>query len=619
MRASEKIDSDASFLRLYSPSVLESLVEKQADGRLWNNVIYIHSSPGAGKTSLLRVFEPGSLITLFNNKSAADYKELFNILKKLDVINDDRIEVLGVTLVCTRNYEILEELDVSPAQKLRYFFSLLNARVILATLRSILNLAPSSNSFYDDLENIRFEYTDIDNYFTNLTPPCSGKDLYTWASNIERKIYKAIDSFLPISEIQPEGHDELFALSVLRPEYFQVNGKKRFSKILFMLDDAHKLSSTQRSFLKKYVIEKRGDFNVWISERLEALQPIDNLKSFEERDYEQINLEKFWSERPAKFEKILINIANKRASVSTEDVNSFKEYLLDTLNEEVYKTVLIDSIVHTRKNIDNITSFTSKFISWINYIDSLHGTTLEEAVMLKQLEIIIHRNLKKSQLTLEFSLSQNELLEKLKPEIESAAKLFLSKTHKLPYYYGFSALVKLSSNNIEQFLTFSADLFEEMLSNRLSGYQINLNVKEQERILKEIVEKKWKELNKILPYSLEIINFLTTIGEVCSKDTYLPNAPYAPGVTGFAIKTSPSLFRNEAWTDSELYTPLVNVISTCVAFNLLEIKEVNQGEKGQKWEVYYLNRWLCLKFNLPITYGGWRAKNIQDLLRWTKP
>ncbi|HQS52414.1 MAG TPA: hypothetical protein PLN99_10990, partial [Daejeonella sp.] len=62
----------------------------------------------------------------------------------------------------------------------------------------------------------------------------------------------------------------------------------------------------------------------------------------------------------------------------------------------------------------------------------------------------------------------------------------------------------------------------------------------------------------------------------------------------------------------------INVISTCVAFNLLEIKEVNQGEKGQKWQVYYLNRWLCVKFNLPFSYGGWRHKNTDELLKWTK-
>jgi hypothetical protein len=136
IRASEKIDSEAGFLRLFSPLVLESLNEKYQSGKLWDNVLYIHSSPGAGKSSLIRVFEPSTLKILINGKSSPDYKELFNSLKRIEVINQEKIEVLSVSMQCTRNYEILEELNISLAQKTRFFFSLLNSRIAIATLRS---------------------------------------------------------------------------------------------------------------------------------------------------------------------------------------------------------------------------------------------------------------------------------------------------------------------------------------------------------------------------------------------------------------------------------------------------------------------------------------------------
>src|SRR4051812_7561964 len=106
IRASEKIDSDAGFLRLFSPLVLESLHEKYQSGKLWDNVLYIHSSPGAGKSSLIRVFEPSTLKILINGKSSHEYKELFNSLRKIDVINQDRVEILTISMQCTRNYEI---------------------------------------------------------------------------------------------------------------------------------------------------------------------------------------------------------------------------------------------------------------------------------------------------------------------------------------------------------------------------------------------------------------------------------------------------------------------------------------------------------------------------------
>ncbi|NCU05097.1 MAG: hypothetical protein GXC73_14040 [Chitinophagaceae bacterium] len=619
LRASEKIESNASFLKLYNPAVLDSIMEKDKVGALWNNVLYIHSSPGAGKTSLLRVFEPETLNTLLNNKSAPDSKTLFGVLKKLNVLTDSSINLLGVTLLCTRNYEILEELDVSEAQKKRYFFSLLNSRIVLATLRSIVELLNTNTSFTEILERVSYKYDNRDNFFTDLIVPCTGRDLYKWASDIEKKVYQAIDSFLPLEEIKPQGHDELFSIAILKPEYFQFDGKPIFERVLFMLDDTHKLSSTQRTALKKYVIEKRGNFSIWISERLEALDPKDNLRSFAGRDYEELNLETFWGERPAKFEAVLSSIADKRAAISTEEVNSFREYLDNEFEEEHFKSELIQSINETKERIKKISSVTDKFNEWIKFVDDHGGSELDQAMLYKKLEILIHRNLGKPQLAFDFPLTEQEFKDKLKPDLEISSKLFLSQPANLPYYFGFGDLVKLSSNNIEQFLSFSADMFEEMLSNRLLGNKVNIETEIQEKIIRRLVEYKWNELSKILPYSSNTINFLTRLGESCRSDTYRPNAPYALGVTGFAIRSKPDMFSNgDEWYLEDIYSPLATAISTCVAFNLLEMKTINQGEKGTKNDVYYLNRWLCIKFDLPFSYGGWRHKSVDELLKWTK-
>jgi hypothetical protein len=100
-----------------------------------------------------------------------------------------------------------------------------------------------------------------------------------------------------------------------------------------------------------------------------------------------------------------------------------------------------------------------------------------------------------------------------------------------------------------------------------------------------------------------------------------PNAPYSPGVNGFAIKPVKELklINNvENWTDDAVYESLINVLSTCVAFNLLEIQSTNQGKKDQSWDVYYLNRWLCIMFDLPLSYGGWRHKSPDELSKWLK-
>ncbi len=619
LRASEKIESDSNFLKLYNPSVLEALQEFDKNEKLWKNVVYIHSSPGAGKSSLLRIFEPNTLLALLNNRTAAEYKTLYSIIRKLGVISEDEIRIMGVSLVCTRNYEVLEELDVSAAQKKRYFFSLLNARIVLSTLKTLVAISKYNRSFSDTLETITYNFEDEDNHFRGLSFPCSGRDLYNWASEIEKSVYEAIDSFLPPSEIRPTGHDELFSMGILKPEHFEIKGKKLKGEFLFMLDDAHKLSFNQRLSLKKYLLEKRGNFSIWVSERLEALEPVDNLRSFEERDYQELNIERFWSEKPEKFEKLLNSIAEKRAATSTEEVTSFSDYLGERLEEGDYQADLMAAIAKSSAYFDQVMQATSKFDRWISYAQEQELSVLERAILFKKLEIVIVRAMNKQQLALDFPLAEQELFDKIKGEMDGISKLFLSNENSIPYYFGFNDLARLASNNIEQFLNFSANLFEEMLSNKISGYQTNLDSGDQQRILKEVADSKWAELGKLLPYSDKILRFLTKLGEFCYRETYRPSAPYREGVTGFAVKDLQQLFSETAgWYEDSAKQPLIDILSTCVAFNLLEIKKVKQGTAGNLNDVFYLNRWLCLKFNLSFAYGGWRHKSSDELYKWTK-
>lgn len=619
LRNSEKIESEVGFLRLFSPLVLDALAAKYKSGNLWENVVLIHSSPGGGKTSLLRAFEPASLNTLLNSKSAPEYRDLFTALKNIDVINNDRVQVLGVSMPCTRNYQILEELDISDAQKNRLFFSLMNSRIVLSTLRSACRL--TSKRFPEDLVDFEFTYDNHDNYFKSIEVPCSGNDLYQWASRIEKNIYKTIDSFIPDVNASIEGHDELISLLVLRPENLLINGQKICDKILFMFDDAHKLSDNQRRLFKQYIIEKRSDVNIWISERLEALKAEEQLGSFEGRDFEVLNLENFWKNNPSKLNKILRHISDKRAAVSSEDVTSFQEYLNDNLNEETIKEKLNFVIKETWKEILKISEYTNRFDDWIGFANQPNeDTLLKRAIFLKELQILIHRNLGKPQLSFEFPLTIEELYNKKSSDVTNAAVLFLSLENDIPYYYNFDTLAKLSSFNIEQFLSFSSELFEEMISNKIKGNEITLTDTTQNSIINRVAANNWKKLRTEIPFGQSVQKFLEEFGDFSKKQTFKPNAPYSPGVNGFAIKSTHKngLYQEEFWLNNVIYRPLINVISTCVAYNLLEKHSVFQGQKGQSHTVYYMNRWLCVLFELPLSYGGWRHQTPDQLIKWVK-
>lgn len=615
MRASEKVETDASFLRLYNPIILDCLIEKSEKDKLWNNVVFIHSSPGAGKSSLLRVFEPNPLKILFNNKK--DYKDLHSRLLKLDAIDNNEIKVLGVILTCTRNYEVLDDLGLSIGKSKLLFFTLLNSRIILALLKAI------TQRHQVQLDQIEFNYDNYDNYFRSITTPCSGKVLYEWASNIEKNIYKTIDSFLPEIE-NIEGHEELFAF-FLKPEFFTINGQPVSSRILFMLDDTHKLSNEQRKNLRGYITEKRGHFSIWIGERLEALDAYENLGSYIDRDYEEINIESFLNEKPRRLEDILFSIAEKRAGLSSEGISSFKENIMNDFSGEQNANKLKEIIDSTLTNILSITAHAqNKYDGWIKYLKSYQAPNIfERAIVLLTAEIIIRRNLRREQLSLlSFSIPEKDLIDKLNIEAHrEAARLFLSNIDKkIPYYYDINTLVKLATNNIEQFLSFSSEIFEEMIANKIMGKSVSLTPESQDKVIRRVAANKWNELKKLVPYSNEVVNFLKVIGEVSKKHTYQSNAPYAPGVNGFAIKDKELLvlIDQKKWHDDPIYQPLVNVISTCIAYNLLEVRRVAQGKKGQEWDVYYLNRWLCVYFNLPLSYGGWKHLSTNELLKTLK-
>ena len=56
IRASERIETDERFLELFSVEPLSYLEDNHANDSLWGTLTYILSSPGAGKTTLPRLF-----------------------------------------------------------------------------------------------------------------------------------------------------------------------------------------------------------------------------------------------------------------------------------------------------------------------------------------------------------------------------------------------------------------------------------------------------------------------------------------------------------------------------------------------------------------------------------
>ena len=159
IRASETVESDDIFIRLLSPEPMSKLIDLNQRGSLWGKTLYIRSSPGGGKTTLLRLFGPSVLHKITNKQ---DERELYHKLSKLDVKAGEVIKKVGVYSLMSRDFSLLEDDELfTPNDQKRVFYALLNVRILLATIKSLAILCSVSK---DDLNKIK--YCPSDNYDT---------------------------------------------------------------------------------------------------------------------------------------------------------------------------------------------------------------------------------------------------------------------------------------------------------------------------------------------------------------------------------------------------------------------------------------------------------------------
>lgn len=615
LRAAEQIESDLSFLRLFGPGMLELLSMQQ----MWDRPQILRSASGGGKTSLLKLFTPSVLLALHANRGHDDIKELYQRLSEFDIVNEDGSQALGVLIPCNRNYANLEDLDFDAARKARLFFGLLNARIVLSTLRASLLL--HSLSFPQHLDRISVH--DSVDFLTGYRSagPLLGSALHRWATDYEATVCDAIDSFEPPDQTLLPGQETVSSLELLKPGALLLDGKPAAPKTVLMFDDVHLLTLQQRKSLFRTFAQLRSGVAIWIAERFEALSVSELLSSGTQqgRDYNVIQIEQFWRRQRKKFENLTANIANRRARAATEvEIPSFEPYLVSSLDgaewQEKSKGILDD--VH-RQTVEQ-TAGDMKFQDWLKHGDLNEGTTRDRAVSWKILQILVERERRRSQGAFDFVLPSDELEERTDSQIRSAAELFIARDYKLPYYFGLPRLSQLASSNIEQYLWLAGDLFEELVSATVvRDVPLQLSPTRQDFIVRRASDQLWKEIPRRARLGESVFRFLDSVGRFCQQMTFLPNAPYEPGVTGIAISMADraSLLDPHYIASHPTHARLGEVLAAAIAGNLLE-PILDYRCKGTMWMVLNLNRLLCPRYWLPLQYGGFKEKRLDELVSW---
>jgi hypothetical protein len=621
---------DRVFVNLFGISALGLLKEKLQN--LWDMPLILLSAPGGGKSSLMRIFTPGALNYIKETASlGGNQRDLAKKMEELGALKRGEPYVLGIWFRISDEFHSLQ--DGENSDKYGLFFSMLNTRIILNAINAICVLKGLKITNHHDLNRISLSLKPNISSKTMISwekwGSDKGKELYRKMAELEADLCDMIDDPFWDGDPSQLAHSGLWSLDLLANLQVFVDDKLFKFCPLVMLDDVHELPENQLRHLLNILFSRQVALPFWISLRKKALgleelltERINN-GAEQGRDYQVIDFENAKSD----FNKRARDIATLRVQSVTSQIGGlsqeFVNFLSDDREEILLENLDQEVVQEIKKKISEIAG--KELERFKQVIDEVENQDKNIKVhdlcrKLRRLEILIQREVNKPQKSFLFSEFTREEWEKHEnnSSIIEAAELFLAKEYKLPYYFGAKRLITHSSYNLQQFLKLAGTLFEEILTASRLGRdsELLLSPKRQDAIIKKAASDFLKELPVMVPNGSLVFRFIDIIGKMSNNATYKPTAPYSPGVTGTALFMNEYEFLKEnAKRGNEKFKKLYQAIESAVAHNILEAVP-NYRCKGKDFLVLYLNRLLCVPFQLPLQKGGFREQRLKTLFQW---
>lgn len=613
-RMSERTTSDQEFVRIFSPKILDRLSEDCFEGA----VHIFRSPPGAGKTTLLRALTPAALRAFWNARQIPATEESYQRFLARGVFHPTNgPELIGVFLTCASGYADLPP-GATPTNE-GVFRALLNSRIVLRTLRNLATLLSISDQ---QLVDVQLEYDRTIADLKSIPLSGCGSDLLAWAEGREREVYAKLDHSTGEADALP-ADVRLEGVLWLQAVQFTFKGNRVAPRRLLMIDDLHKLRRKQRSFLISELVDLRSAMPIWLAERNIALG--DELLSQgarDGRDLRQYSLEQFWTAPGGQhqFVSYAQNILDRRLADQNEiPAGAFVQYLRTQLLPEEIQN-------YTRKHVDSLRSYVGKYAKtvlyreWANRADGLIDEhTFESLRDFYTTKILITRDETKRQMTLELApLNAVELEERDSSQVQGAAEIFMHDELGVPYYFGLDRLCTMATYNVEELLSLAAPLYEALVAKQiLRKPGLLLAPDEQEKLLKDAAKGKRDFIPKSHTEGTRAQCLLDSIGVYCRDRTFLPTAPYAPGVTGVRLSQAElSRLENGGRAILEFVKVLKRVLAECIAENLLLARPSSASTGRDSGTIFYLNRTLCAHYGLPLQMGGWQDVSVETLIAW---
>lgn len=621
-RTSEQVAQQGldRYLRTFAADALDLLPDE-----LWERPLIIRSAPGAGKTSLLRAVSADALRVLAIRRSA--HEDLVRQLQAMGALDEyGQAAVLGFRVPLVRDYRGIADLETGAGAAQRTFLRLLDARIVTAFCDAIEDLVSVEEGSPVDAVAVVAERGG-ETALERLGGE-KARDLRIWARQTEQEILDRLDAVLP-RDNHLDGHAALYSLRALSGAQLLVDGEPTALQPLVLFDDGQELAPAQRALLLDAFHDRELRLARWYTERYSAMEPEDLVGDGEpgrnsvpiwlEREAERLGAHTRRGTRTRQFEKLLADIAGKRANRLLQEYD----------NEDLGFTELLDSdegdeligraeraVATIRERLTVVVADTQRYSCWFE--DANVFGPLESARRWRELEIIIARDRDRQELGLfGLELTDEERKERSGAPIREAADLWLRREFGLPFYWGSRRLTKLAAENIEQYLSLSADVFDEMLAGITLRRGARVSRLRQDAALTAACDQFWAEIPDRRIGGRAIQQLLRHIAKLCRADTYRAKAPYAPGVTGTALsmRDRARLLDPNVRAGMPGAQALFDALYGAIGHNLLRAHK-DRSVKNDRWMVLYLNRLTCVRYGLPLGYGGFRERTLEEMCQW---
>lgn len=631
-RATEYISDAQGLLSLTSPEPLRLFFDKDA-GDQFDRLVIVVGTPGSGKTTMARLFEFDTLVTLSRSDYNRDYRQLASVLHDKGVFSDRIPAFLGFRFASGSSLRELWELPYQDSVKHSLLRSFIQVRTALGWIRKI----ERSEIDVSKVKLVPREDAESQAKLLRLDDVAAFRD---HARAVEEEIFKIITSLVPPREedltskplsVRYDLFDAIESIQV--PNIPGITDQPITVQPMLILDDAHELHSSQFADIDLWLRNRDIKIARWVMTRVDAightefrkaladeLQPVragttprrDRLIKPMQRESTRV-----------KFRPVARDVAKRYFSQMPIFVRRGIENLDKCLREEA-PTLSSAQLRDLNNQIKALETESALPASNLRALKGQVPESLKPDVSAAIYRILLHREIKNRAQGDMFALedesqqveedANDEPVEIKKSawvsRLVQGAEIQLLHDFDRPFYFGFDRLADCSTANIEQFIGLAGSLVEQVEAKIIRGREPSLDPREQHKVLLTHAREAIKQWD--FPRSDSVKRMVNFIAVKCVARTTEPNAPLTQGANAFAIPQA------EMDRIAEAGAELVPVLHYALAYNALSIHE-NYECKKRKWCLFELGGLPIIANGLPLNKGGFIEGKLSELVEAMRP